>query len=48
MLSYNRFFCALLSYDIRPSGSVNRLEGPKQVILAALGDGWVERSPSGV
>ena len=31
--------------DIRPSGSVNRLGGPKQVILVALGEGWVEYSP---
>ena len=31
-----------------PSGSVNRLGGPKQVTLAALGEGWVEQSPLGV
>ena len=26
----------------RLGGSVNRLGGPKQVTLAALGEGWVE------
>ena len=31
-----------------PIGSVNRLEGPKQVILAASGEGWLEQSPLGV
>ena len=31
-----------------PNGLVNRLGVPKQVILAALVDGWVERSPLGV
>ena len=35
----------LLSSDHRSSGSVNRLEVPKQVILDASGDGWVEQSP---
>ena len=38
----------LLSSDIHPSGSVNRLGGPKQVILAASGDGGVEHSPLGI
>ena len=38
----------LLSSDIHPSGSVKRLGGPKQVILVASGDGWVEQSPLGV
>ena len=28
--------------DIHPSGLVNRLRGPKQVTLAASGEGWVE------
>ena len=40
--------CVLLSSDIHPNGSVNMLGGPKQVILDASGDGWVERSPLGV
>ena len=31
-----------------PNGLVNRLGVPKQVILAALVDGWVEWSPLGV
>ena len=31
-----------------PNGLVNRLGVPKKVILAALVDGWVERSPLGV
>ena len=35
----------LLSSDLHPSGSVNRVGGPKQVILVASGDGWVEQSP---
>ena len=38
----------LLSSDLRPSGSVNTIRGPKQVILVALGDGWVEQSHLGV
>ena len=38
----------LLSSDLRPSGSVNRLGGIKQVILAASGESWVEWSPLGV
>ena len=38
----------LLYSDIRPSGSVNRLGGPKQEFLAASGDNWVEWSPLGV
>ena len=40
--------CVLFSSDLSPSGSVNRLGGPKQVILAASGEGWVEQSPLGV
>ena len=40
--------CVLLSSDLCPSGSLNRLGGPKQVILAASGDGWVEQYPLGV
>ena len=39
--------CAI-ALHLRPSGSVNRLGGPKQVILVASGDGWVEQSPLGV
>ena len=38
----------LLSNNIHPIGLVNRLGGPKQVILATSGDGWVEQSPLGV
>ena len=34
-----------ISKDLCPSGSVNRLGGPKQVILATSGEGWVEQSP---
>ena len=37
-----------ITWPLRPSGSVNRLKGPKQVILDASGDGWVEQSPLGV
>ena len=33
--------------NFSPNGLVNRLGVPKQVILAALVDGWVERSPLG-
>ena len=40
--------CALLSSDLHPSGSVNRLKGPNQVILATSGDGWLEQTPLGV
>ena len=29
---------------IHPSGSVNRLGGPKKVTLASLGEGWVQQS----
>ena len=29
MLSYNKFMRVLLSNDLRPSGSVNRIGGPK-------------------
>ena len=45
MLSYSKLLCVLFSSDLHPSGSVNMLEGPKQVILAASRDGWVEPSP---
>ena len=38
----------LLSSDLRPSGLVNTIRGPKKVILVALGDGWVEQSHLGV
>ena len=34
--------------DLHPSGSVKRLDGPKQVILDASGDGWEEQTPLGV
>ena len=37
-----------ISSDIHPSGLVNRIGGPKQVILFASRDGWVEHSPLGV
>ena len=37
-----------ISKDLCPSGSVNRLGGPKQVTLVASGEGWVEQSPVGV
>ena len=40
--------CGILSSVVHPSGLVNRLEGPTQVILDALGEGWVEQSPLGV
>ena len=36
------------SSDLRPSGLVNRLEGPKKVTLDASREGWVEQSPLGV
>ena len=36
-----------VTQHIHPSGSVNRLGGPKQVILVTSGDGWEERSPLG-
>ena len=38
----------ILNSDLRPSGSVNRLGGPKKEILATSGEGWVEQSPLGV
>ena len=41
MLSCSKLLCGILSSDIRPSGSVNRIDSPKQVILFAPGDGWV-------
>ena len=40
--------CVPLSSDLRPSGLVKMLGDPKQVILDASGDGWVEQSPLGV
>ena len=36
-----------VTQHLRPSGSLNRLGGPKKVILAASRDGWEERSPLG-
>ena len=48
MLSGRKLLCGLLSNDLRPSGSVNMLGGPKKVILVASGEGWVEQSPLGV
>ena len=48
MLSYNKLLCGLLSIDLLPSGSMNRLEGPKQVILVTLEEGLVEQSLLGV
>ena len=48
MLSYSKLPCGVLYSVVHPSGLVNRLGGPKQVILAALGEGWVEQSPLGV
>ena len=41
MLSGINFVVWDISSDIHPSGLVNRLGGPKQVILANLGEGWV-------
>ena len=37
-----------VTWSLRPSGSMNKLGGPKKVILAASGGGWVEWSPLGV
>ena len=48
MLSYSKLMHGIFSSDLRPSGSVNRLGGPKQVILSSLGECWVEKSPLGV
>ena len=48
MLSCSKLLCGILYNDICPSGSVNRLGGPRQVILVALGEGWVEQSHLGV
>ena len=48
MLSCSKLLCGLLSSDICPSGLVNRLGGPKQVMLLSSGEGWVEQSPLGV
>ena len=44
---FQKFSVCTVIQSIRPSGSVNKLGGPKQVILVALGDDWVERSPLG-
>ena len=40
--------CGILSSDVRPSGLVNKLGGPKKVTLVSSRDGWVEQSPLGV
>ena len=48
MLSCSKLLCGLLSSDICPSGLVNRLGGPRKVILDASREGWVEQSPLGV
>ena len=48
MLSCSKFLCGILSSVVHPSGLVNTLGGPKQVILATLGEGWVEQYPLGV
>ena len=48
MLSCSKFPCGILSRDLRPSGSVNRLGGLKQVKLDASEEGWVEQSPLSV
>ena len=48
MLSYSKLLCGLLSSDLRLSGLVNRLGGPKKITLDASGEGWVEQSPLGV
>ena len=40
--------CVLLSSDLLPSGTVNRLGGPKKKILVPSEDGWMEQSPLGV
>ena len=38
----------LCDKDLLPSGSMNRIGGPKQVNLDASGEDWVEQSPVGV
>ena len=48
VLSGRKFDVWDISSDLRPSGLVNMIKGPKQVILAASGEGWVEQSPLGV
>ena len=48
MLSCSKLLCKLLSNDIHPSGPANKIGGPKQVIVAASGEGWVEQSSLGV
>ena len=48
MLSCSKLLCELLSSDLHPSGSMNKLGGPKKVFLVAPGEGWVEQSPLGV
>ena len=45
MLSYRSILCGR---DLRLSGLVNKLGGPKQVTLATSGEGWVEQSLVGV
>ena len=42
------YYSVLLSSDFCPSGLVNMLWGPKKLILASSGDGWVKESPLGV
>ena len=37
----------VVTHPLRPSGSVNNVGGPKQVILAASRDSWEERFPLG-
>ena len=48
VLSGSKLLCGILSSDIYHCGSVNRLRGPKKVILVASREGWVEQSPLGV
>ena len=48
MLSCSKFVVWAIFRDLRPSGSMNRLEGPKQVTLPSSREGWVEQSPLGV
>ena len=47
MRSGSNFVVWAISNDLRPSGLVNKLGGPKKVILATSGEGWVEQSPFG-
>ena len=48
MLSCSKLLCGILSSDLCPSGSLNRIGVPKQVISDASGEDWVEQSPLGV